>query len=227
MDTKRIALIGSGGKTTALSLLARQSPEKSLLVTTTTHIFPMEPPACRVCLADPTPLELAAALEIPGIVCAGSKAKEGKLGILPAQVLASGCSAQILYEADGSRHLPLKLHRPGEPVILPQTGRCVVIAGLSALGKPVDQAVHRYQLTWAREPRRTVGTGEFLHCVLETIASSGIPHDRLRIFLNQLDALQDPSPAEALRRALEARGLNARAGSLQDAPEDFYAWVTA
>ncbi len=225
---RSIAVIGSGGKTTAMELLARQSGARSVLVTTTTHIYPMEPPQCRVCLKSPDGFELYTALQEPGIVCAGTIVREGKLGMLPPPVLDRGLLAKplLIYEADGSRHLPLKLHRPGEPVILPGTDRCLVVAGLSAPGKPVESVVHRYERRWEQDSHRIVGVEEFLACVEETAVASGLPRERVRVFLNQADVLEDLEPARTMVRWLQQHGLEARFGSLRQAPA-LYDWVAA
>ena len=114
-----IAIIGSGGKTTAMLTLAKACPSQRVLVTTTTHIYPVSPPESRELLVNPDPEQLQAALSRPGIVCAGMAAKEGKLSGLPEDLFSQGRSwADLtLCEADGSRQHPLKLHKEGEPVI--------------------------------------------------------------------------------------------------------------
>ncbi len=229
MAQQIIAVIGAGGKTTALGLLARQSGHRSVLVTTTTHIFPMSAPECWVCLRDPTPEALTAALAQPGIVCAGSAARQGKLGILPEETLASGIAAAslVVYEGDGAHFHPLKLHRPEEPVLLPETQRCLVVAGLSGLGKPVSEAVHRHSRNpqWQAEPARPVGSEELMHCIWETIEASRLPLSQIRVLLNQEDTLADPRPAREAAARLQAQGLNARSGSLKNAPAFLYKWV--
>ncbi len=217
-----IAVIGSGGKTTAMDLLARQSGAHSVLITTTTHIYPMGRT-----LRDPSPETLAEALDRGGILCAGTTAGEGKLGPLTQPVLEAALAHAdlVLYEADGSRHLPLKLHRPGEPVLLPGTDRCLVVAGLSALGKPVSEAVHRWELAWPGEPDRTVGTAEFMACVKETMAASSMDPERTWVFLNQLDAAENSAHALWMTVWLGKLCRKARPGSLHQEP-DLYAWLT-
>ena len=133
---KRIAVIGAGGKTTTFSKLAGLHRAERVLLTTTTHIFPFSPPVCdRLCIA-PTAEEIAQALAQPGVVCAGVPSKNGKLTGLSEEILqAAGQSADwIFYEADGAKCLPLKLHSGAEPVILPGTAHCFIVAGLSAWG---------------------------------------------------------------------------------------------
>ena len=53
-----IAAVGAGGKTTALLHLARALSLRAVLLTTTTHMFPVRPPLCRSLLLDPSPTQL-------------------------------------------------------------------------------------------------------------------------------------------------------------------------
>ena len=82
MQPKCIAIIGAGGKTTALRTLAHAFAAQRVLVTTSTHIFPLTPPDCRISLIDPTPDTLLAQLRLPGAVCAGQQANDSPLSCL-------------------------------------------------------------------------------------------------------------------------------------------------
>ncbi len=230
MASIQIAAIGAGGKTTALKALANQVSDRSVLFATTTHIFPLSPEECRLRLTDPTAEELSVALSSPGIICAGSHAKAGKLGALPPHVLQAGLAAAevVLYEADGSHRLPLKLHNPTEPVLLPSTDRCLVVAGLSALGCPVGEVVHRFALDpiWRDAPQKITGPEEIFHCILETAGASKLPKDRIRVLLNQLDTVKDPRPVLQLMERLQAEGLDVRGDSLHADASFLYDWVT-
>ena len=162
-----IAVLGAGGKTTAVRSLAHRLCGFSVLWTTTTHIYPAAPEDCRLRLASPTAAQLSAALAAPGVVCAGVPAGE-KWTALPPEVFAAGCRAAdyIVCEADGAHRLPLKLHRPDEPVLPAETTRALIVVGLSALGRPVEEVVHRYTLhpAWAAAPRTPVGVEELCFC---------------------------------------------------------------
>ncbi len=228
MALHKIAVIGAGGKTTALGLLARQN-SGSVLVTTTTHIFPMTGEECRVCLVDPSPTELIRELQIPGIVCAGSSSRQGKIASLPEPLFndATQMADLLVYEADGANRHPLKLHNSAEPVMLAGTTRCLVVAGLSACGKPVSEVIHRYARNheWALAPDRPVGEEEILYCVEDSIASSGFPEEHIRLFLNQEDTLTDPGIAISLKNRLAAMGYQVRSGSLQKDTPSLLSWV--
>ena len=49
----------------------------------------------------------------------------------------------IIVEADGAQGRPFKAHALWEPVIPPHPAATVALVGLSGLGRPLDQAVHR------------------------------------------------------------------------------------
>jgi len=200
------AVMGAGGKTTTCLHAAKALSSGRVLLTTTTHIYPVEPPVCRELLIDPEEERLLQALEKTGIVCAGSRSKAGKLSCLPSDVLqaAAAKADTVIYEADGAAGRPLKLHRPTEPVFLPDTELCIVVAGLSALGQTVSEAVHCYELNeeWKNDPHRVVGEEEFLYCLRENIRlareSGGV-----LVLLNQSDTLTEPEVGRRLRDAVD------------------------
>lgn len=134
------ALIGGGGKTTMMYALARELPARGTVIcTTTTHILP----------PDHLPvLEHVdrAVLERTRCVCAGRPADGGKLAA-PAQSIEelAALADYVLAEADGSRGLPVKAHLPYEPVIPAGAGLTVVLIGASGFGRPIREAVHRWE----------------------------------------------------------------------------------
>ena len=229
MQPKCIAIIGAGGKTSALRTLAHAFAAQRVLVTTSTHIFPLTPPDCRISLIDPTPDTLLAQLRLPEAVCAGQQANDGKLCALPPELLAQAAHTAdiVLCEADGAHHLPLKLHRTDEPVLPPQTDLCLIVAGLSAWGQPVGEAVHRYDRNpdWARDPQRRVGADKILHCVREAAAACRLPREKVRVWLNQADTPALYAQAALLARILSAEGLDCRVGSLLYEPAALIDWM--
>ena len=114
------AVIGSGGKTSLLRVLAQElSRRGSVLLATTTHI--MRPDWCPFA---ETEAALRAAFARSPIACAGAFTPEGKLTApdFPGWQTAADF---VLVEADGSRRLPAKAHAPWEPVLPPERRRTV------------------------------------------------------------------------------------------------------
>ena len=138
------AVIGGGGKTSLLRHLARELPG-TVLLCTSTHFFPYpDLPLLR----DPSPEALREALRVHRVVCAGSiEPSTGKLTALSCPL--HGIADFVLCEADGSRGLPLKAHAAHEPIIPEGTQLTVQVVGLSGIGAPVSEAVHR-EVLWRR-----------------------------------------------------------------------------
>ena len=139
------AITGSGGKTTLLYALARElSAEARVIVCTTTHIYP---PDGLPILWSPDREALQDAFHKGNTLCVSSGMERGKLlpPGTPFSVLTS-CADFVLTEADGSHGLPAKAHAPHEPVIPPEAGQTICVFGLSALGRPILETVHRPQL---------------------------------------------------------------------------------
>lgn len=224
-----ISVIGAGGKTTALLTLAQALSDRRVLLTTSTHIYPVAPPDSRTLLIDPEADKLVDALASPGVVCAGTAASDGKLGALAPDLFRHAVRAAdiTLCEADGAHHLPLKLHRVDEPVVPLESDLCLIIAGLSAWGQLVCEAVHRYDChpDWAHDPQRRVGADKILYCVREAAPACRLPRKKVRVWLNQADTPALYAQAAPLARILSAEGLDCRAGSLLYEPAALTDWM--
>ena len=201
------AIIGGGGKSTLLLALGRElSARGRVVLCTTPHIFP---PAGVPCLVSPTADELARALERAPLVCAGARAEDGKFGPpeLPVAELAA-LADYVIAEADGARRLPLKAHAAWEPVVPPEANQTILVLGLSGLGKPIRETVHRPELYAGRlgvgldEPVTPELAAKFLK--LEHL------HDR--VLLNQADT---PERRELGRRLAAQLGCPAAMGALE------------
>lgn len=138
-----VSLVGAGGKTTMLYLMAQKAASfgKRVLVTTTTHI--MLPPDDVMAWDARQVHEL---WRIGTYAVIGARAEQEKKLCRPEQALLKQMMSEadfVLIEADGAKHFPCKVPASHEPVILPECDIVVGVAGLCALGKPIGQKCFR------------------------------------------------------------------------------------
>ena len=150
-DRGLISLVGAGGKTTLMFSLAKRMKDcgKTVLTTTTTKIFVPAislSPATVVSEAPKVLLpEIKRLLKLHGHVSAGAGyLKEhdkirGFASEMIARLWQSGAADWIIVEADGAAGRPLKAPASHEPVIPAVTSHLVAVAGLSAIGLPLDE----------------------------------------------------------------------------------------
>ncbi len=208
-----VALVGGGGKTTAMLRLASELAARGgrVVVTCTTRIYRPEhlEPGAVVLSRDLDDLVLAAraALErCPIVVVAREEGADRKLaGVDPGWVreLRERLAATVLVEADGSGGRPLKVPASHEPVIPPSADLVIAVAGLSVLGRPIAaENVHRPErlavlagVQWGDPVTPRVVAAVLLH---PEGASRGVPPGaRVVHLLNQAD---DRAGLEAGRR---------------------------
>lgn len=139
-----IAVVGAGGKTSTIFQLAREMADRNrrVIITTTTHMY-REPGYLAT-----TPEEAERLLLQLPIVFAGRPAEGGKIRGLSEEDIRKlkQIADVLLIEADGSRHLPLKVPAEAEPVIPEETDLVIVVAGLSGVGRPISECCHRAEL---------------------------------------------------------------------------------
>lgn len=165
------AIIGSGGKTTLLLRLAEElRAQGSVIVTTTTHIYP------------PKNIPIVERVErVDGCVCVGVACENGKLKAPPQSIEELSALADfVLVEADGSKHLPLKAHLPHEPVV-PQGSHIICVVGASGLFGPIERVVHRAE-RFSELTNSEIATPQAVALALE---SENLAH---RYLINQVDA---------------------------------------
>ena len=142
-----VSLVGGGGKTTLLYAFARHCAAKGwrVLVSTTTHILKPETNYA------PDDAALAALWQAGKYAAVGTLAANGKLTAPPPEQLACWLKqADITFlEADGAKHLPCKAPAAHEPVLLPESDIVLAMAGLSALGRPLQEVCFRLETACA------------------------------------------------------------------------------
>ena len=198
-NTPCLALVGAGGKSTALFQLARELPPP-VIVTATTHLNIDQIKLANSHWIGEKPEDLAGLEEnLCGVMLVTGLMDEDRTTGLNANLISwlrEVCDSHnipLLIEADGSRQRPLKAPTVPEPVIPEFVETVVVVAGLSGLGKPlVAEFVHRPEI-FARLSglaRRETVTPEALTRVL-THPSGGMknipPGARRVALLNQAD----------------------------------------
>lgn len=140
----KVALVGSGGKTTLLKKMAAEYRKKNkrVFVTTTTHMFAEED----MLLTDDAD-EIICRLQEEGYVMAGLPEGE-KIKALSNETYQRVCEYAdvVLVEADGSKRLPLKYPNDTEPVIPENIDEIIVVCGLYAIGQKAKDVCHRLEL---------------------------------------------------------------------------------
>ena len=244
-DSQIITLIGGGGKTSLMNTLGKEfaSHGYPTLLTTTTHI--MKPDF----LSDESYIENEDLGQLANIFTNLKKntLPLAALGI-PEKVVNSNIKwrspssdfcekiaefskkfstknpykfLKILCEGDGSKRLPIKLPKDGEPVFFPKTDTVIGVIGLSCLGKPIKETLFRYELL----PNLTsldnyfikslqsadIVTTDFLYrlCLSEKGLRKNITSQKFCIIFNQADILDEKALAEVitLRNQLQTKGI--------------------
>ncbi len=221
---ERAALVGSGGKTSLLFLLAAQFRGAKVLVSTTTKMGQPPPGAYDVfCSGEDLPKLNPA----PGITFAAQTGQGSKLSAPQPEALAQaeGKFDYVFLEADGSRQLPLKGWSELEPVVPNFTTLTLGILPLWPLGLPAtDAVIHRLPLFCVLTGVKPgeVLSAPHLAAAICPAAGKGLfaaKAGRGVLFFNQVenpDALQSAKQVSALLPPACRAGLSAIvAGSVQ------------
>jgi molybdenum cofactor cytidylyltransferase len=219
-----VALVGGGGKTTAMFRLAREIAERGeqALTTTTTHIFGEQialAPA-HVGAADATPERLRAALATHRnvLVVGSTDAVTGRAAGISAELfsrLRAWCpQVCLLNEADGSRGRPFKAPARHEPATPGETTVVVPIVGADVFGAPLDaERVHRPELVSALSGASMGApvTPEIVARVLSHPEGGlkNVPAGaRVVMLINKVEMLADREPAhQTAERLLRERAI--------------------
>jgi molybdenum cofactor cytidylyltransferase len=206
-----VALVGGGGKTTAMFRLAREVVDRggSVITTTTTRIFgaqialaPAHVPATAV-----TRERVSAALAVHRhvLVIGATDPASGKAEGVSLDLFRDlrACYPEICFvnEADGSRMRPFKAPAHYEPVIPTQTTLVVPVVGADVFGKALDaDHVHRPELVGALSgaPAGAPITPAIVARVLghPRGGRKDVPAGaRVVVLINKVESLPDRAPA--------------------------------
>ena len=224
IDTDRypvLSIVGGGGKT---SLIFRMMEEltaagKKVLITTTTHMA-YEP--ARPFAEDGDIISIKQDLEKYGYTIAAALDREKyKIGALSEEKLEEikDLADVVLIEADGAKRCPLKVPASWEPVIWKKTDMVIAVAGLDALGRPINEVCHRPE-----QVADFLGKGMEEKVTKEDIVTIAASTEALRkcvdgreyrVLLNKAEIPGKSQAAECIAQCLENQGIHTVWGSLQ------------
>jgi molybdenum cofactor cytidylyltransferase len=209
-DSACLALVGAGGKTSALFQLAHELPTP-VIVTATTHLHVDQTKLAdsHWIVEEPTDLgdleeNLRGVMLVTGPPIGERTTGLNKITLSRLRAICLRHSLPMLIEADGSRQRPLKAPARHEPPIPGFVETVVVVVGLSGLGKPLsEEFVHRPEV-FARlsglVPAETITPDALLYVL--THPSGGlknIPEQvRRLVLLNQADSPELQAQAKSL-----------------------------
>lgn len=195
--TPVISVIGSGGKTSVIELIAQESVmnTRKVLITTTTKMA--SPGVHQYHGVDTFSLDTDT-VSTQGSCTLWGYIDNNKLTPVSPVMLEKVIHLfdMVLIEADGANRMPLKLHRSDEPVIHPATTVTVQVFGASAIGKQSIEVIHRFEES--EDSSDTVTIETFLTCMNEIVPRKGYSIQ----LINQADAI-DEQALESLMQACE------------------------
>jgi len=214
-----VSFVGGGGKTTSMFRLAAELSAAGLRVvtTTTTHISKEQVHLAPASIALDEMHLLDASLDRCGhCLLIGPPDGKGRVFGASSDLIdmlhARAGVDVVLVEADGSRSLPFKAPGHHEPVVPGATTILVPIAGMNALGQPLDEAhVHRSELVAAlsQQPLGSPVTATTLARVLshpEGGAKQCPNGAHLAPMLNRIDIETDAAAAREAAAMMLATG---------------------
>ena len=151
----KVALVGSGGKTTAMFQLARDFGYRVILTTTTHLALDQLEEADKHFTVESVEDLPSENLDLEGniLLFTGPQVEPNRVKgpdqdiLIQLAALAEKWGSPLLIEADGARLLPIKAPAEHEPPIPDFVDTVIVVIGLSGLGKPLNEKwVHRPEL---------------------------------------------------------------------------------
>ena len=202
-----VALVGGGGKTTSLLALAAEAAASGLraAVMTTTHLGQPKRSGFYLLLSGDRD-EARQAWRQGLVVATGQLAPDGRL-LQPEQETWDFLlqEAEAIYvEADGSRMLPLKYPGAWEPALPEEYDQVLLLTGLSALDKPVDDFCHRAALM-----RQELGVTQSVidEELMARVLAAGYGRFDPTVIINQADTEELAARGRKLARCLAELGL--------------------
>jgi len=212
-STSRVALVGGGGKTTAMFTLARERPAP-VIVAATAHMAIDQTALAdqHVVVEDTLPLESHLLASVT--LFTGPANDTGKtVGLSMRSMrrvleLADRHHVPLFIEADGSKYLPLKAPAEHEPPIPDFVDTVIYVVGLTGLGQPLDaDHVHRPE-RFASLSGLAIGDVVTLEAIAKVLRDpigglKNVPPKARRIaLLNQADTPELQAQAQVIAQQL-------------------------
>lgn len=202
-----VTIVGSGGKTSLMWLLAETYKENRVFVTTTTKI---RRPASLMYEEFRNNEDLLLQPFGSGITLAGEEipGTEGKLGILCSEAFEKALPGfdYTFIEGDGSRNLPLKGWAKQEPVVPPATTCTIGIITLWPLGQKINEAIiHRLPLFCeisGSHPGETLTVEHVAAAIMHPLGLMKAARGRKILYINQVEDSLSRNQALRLLAAL-------------------------
>ena len=218
-----VAIVGGGGKTTAMYRIARETAAaggRAVVCGTTLFTPPPDRISHAIVLADDPETLMEAVTRIlhsdDVVIASPGQGSKGRLLAVAPEVPAAFATidgvSRVVVEADGSRGLAFKAPADHEPVIPPGATLVIAVAGMSALGRSLDEEhVHRPEQVAALTGARTGDpvNEEIMQAVLAHRfgGRKNVPTGcRFAVMLNQVDDANIDA-ARAIARGLVAKGV--------------------
>ena len=214
-NARLIALCGAGGKTSLLYALGREWAvnKEKVALTTSTHIQAELPGGC-VLWDRPDEGELLSIWRAGFTPVAGQEAGRKLKG--PSDELWAilrKVADRIVVEADGAACHPVKWPAVWEPVIPQYTDRVLVLAGLTALDRPLREVCHRAELALEKG---VLPDGPLTEAGLAALLLLGYGRYDPLFVLNQADDGALFARGEAIAASLRVQGLESVILSLKN-----------
>ena len=144
---QHVAFVGAGGKTTAMFKVARELAP--CIVTTTTHLGAWQADLAdqHIIISKAEDVNQLEEISFSGVILVTGEKKKNRFTSLSDKNLAwlekfaNYHSLSLFIEADGARQKAIKSPKENEPVIPDFIDTVVVVTGLSAIGKPLNDDV--------------------------------------------------------------------------------------
>ncbi len=211
-----VSVVGAGGKTTTVLRLHYEyrAENKRHILTTTTHM--LIPEECeKFFCQNPDIAVCQEILEQEGCLFLGKPVSDVKVKGFEAEELLEiirKTKADCFIEADGSKHLPIKVPAEHEPVICSETTVLVYVVGLDCLDKKISEVCFRSEN--AERLLKKKGEGIITEQDVVLIASSlqggkknSDANMRYTVLLNKADSAALEKRANKIAEILVKKGI--------------------